>query len=568
MATSLLDAARFTAPGLDTEQHGLLASLDGMSDAFVAIDRDFLITHVNRAAEQLFGKPRATLVGANLLATVPEWLGGPFGLSLRASMRDNAPAAVEEYCAGYQAWFEARTFPTEKGMSIFVRDVTRARLAEQEREQLISAHERQEQALREQSEIAETLNRVGQLFARELDEKKLVQAITDAATIVTGAAFGAFMYNVTDERGERYRLYTLSGAPRELFHKFGMPRNTAVFGATFHGDGVVRVDDITKDPRYGRNAPHHGVPEGHLPVSSYLAVPVISREGSVLGGLFFGHSRPGVFTERSERLAVGLAAQAAVAMDNARLFQLSKQNEELQARRARQAALGSEVGQLIAAGGELNSILQRCAESVVRHLDAAFARIWLLDESEQLLQLRASAGLYRHLDGAHARVPVGMMKIGRIAEEGEPHLTNDVLNDPRIGDREWARREGMVAFAGYPLMIEEKAVGVLAMFAKRPLPSDTLAALASVATVLASSLQRRAELAERERLFSALNASKAELDGLVHRAEQEVVPALRALYSLLETPEPELPAAREKLRALNQLVEELLALALKTGPRR
>ena len=100
-----------------------------------------------------------------------------------------------------------------------------------------------------------------------------------------------------------------------------MPRNTAVFAPTFSGAGIVRSADITQDPRYGRREPHHGMPAGHLPVRSYLAVPVISRNGSVMGGLFFGHSKTDVFTDRSERWLVSLGAEAAVAIDNAELTQ-------------------------------------------------------------------------------------------------------------------------------------------------------------------------------------------------------------------------------------------------------
>ncbi len=179
---------------------------------------------------------------------------------------------------------------------------------------------RVEEALREEIRIVETLNRVGATLAAQLDLESLVQAVTDAATELTRAQFGAFFYNVLDDRGESYTLYALSGAPRAAFAGFPMPRNTAVFGPTFRGDGVVRSADITRDPRYGRNPPHLGMPTGHLPVRSYLAAPVISRSGEVLGGLFFGHEDPGVFTERDERLAVGIAAQAAIAIDNARLY--------------------------------------------------------------------------------------------------------------------------------------------------------------------------------------------------------------------------------------------------------
>jgi PAS domain S-box-containing protein len=177
-----------------------------------------------------------------------------------------------------------------------------------------------ERAAREQADALAIINELGQVIAAELDQKKVVQAVTDAATSLTGAQFGAFFYNQRDDRGDSYMLYTISGVAREEFSKFPMPRNTAVFAPTFSGDGVVRSDDITQDPRYGKNAPYHGMPKGHLPVRSYLAVPVISRLGEVIGGLFMGHGQVGVFKERAEVLARGLAAQAAVAMDNARLF--------------------------------------------------------------------------------------------------------------------------------------------------------------------------------------------------------------------------------------------------------
>lgn len=168
---------------------------------------------------------------------------------------------------------------------------------------------------------AELLNRIGPVLVSELHTDRLVQKVTDLATQLTGAEFGALFHNVINDEGESYTLYALSGAGRELFEKFPMPRNTAVFGPTFRGESVVRSDDITQDPRYGKNPPHNGMPEGHLPVKSYLAAPVISRSAEVLGGLFFGHSSPAKFTKQDEELVVGIAAQAAVAMDNARLFE-------------------------------------------------------------------------------------------------------------------------------------------------------------------------------------------------------------------------------------------------------
>jgi PAS domain S-box-containing protein len=172
-----------------------------------------------------------------------------------------------------------------------------------------------------------------------------------------------------------------------------------------------------------------------------------------------------------------------------------KRVEELQARRARQAALRADIHAAFSSGTEnaLQAILQRSAEAIVRHLDGAFARIWTLNDRQKVLELQASAGLYTRLDGEHARVPVGKLKIGLIAQERKPHLTNDVLNDNRISHPDWAKQERMVSFAGYPLLVEGRLVGVLAMFARNFLGQDTLEALESVADAIAQGIERKWE---------------------------------------------------------------------------
>src|ERR1700733_584723 len=183
----------------------------------------------------------------------------------------------------------------------------------------------------------EILLRVGRDIASELDLERAVQLVTDAATELTGAQFGSFFYNVLNAAGESYMLYTLSGVPKEAFSNFPMPRNTAVFAPTFAGEGVVRSDNIQEDPRYGHSAPHHGQPKGHLPVRSYLAVPVVSRSGEVVGGLFFGHSEIGRFGAEHEKLAQGVAAHAAIAIDNARLYRAAQ--DEIERRKKIEAML-------------------------------------------------------------------------------------------------------------------------------------------------------------------------------------------------------------------------------------
>src|SRR5262249_51043297 len=139
--------------------------------------------------------------------------------------------------------------------------------------------------LKENAAVTQALNEVGAIVASDLDRDKVVQAVTDIATQLIQAQFGAFFYNVVNERGESYMLYIFAGVPRDAFVNFPMLGNTEVFEPMFKGYGVVRSADIRSDPRYGRNALHFGMPRGHLPVRSYLAVPVKGRSGEVLGGL-------------------------------------------------------------------------------------------------------------------------------------------------------------------------------------------------------------------------------------------------------------------------------------------
>ncbi len=197
-----------------------------------------------------------------------------------------------------------------------------------------------EAELTEETRALQILNRASGLVAADHELELLVQTIVDAGVELTGAGFGAFFYNVIADEGDTLTLYALSGVAREAFSRFPMPRMTQVFAPTFNGDGTVRSDDILADPRYGHNEPYHGMPKGHLPVRSYLAVHVPSRSGEVLGGLFFGHPEPGKFDARMESLISGLAGQAAVAIDNARLFQ------EAQREIARRTVAESELQQL------------------------------------------------------------------------------------------------------------------------------------------------------------------------------------------------------------------------------
>ena len=184
----------------------------------------------------------------------------------------------------------------------------------------ISAMKAAERSLREQKRRLKILNRVARSVSSDLDLERIVQTATDMATEIAGAKYGAFFYNTPDGDGEPYLLYALSGAPREAFAGFGLPRSTALLDPAFQGRGPVRSDDIRQDPRYGQSEPPFGMPKGNLPVASYLAVPVVSKSGRVHGALFFGHDQPGIFTQEVEDIVTGIAAHTAIAIDNAQLL--------------------------------------------------------------------------------------------------------------------------------------------------------------------------------------------------------------------------------------------------------
>ena len=191
----------------------------------------------------------------------------------------------------------------------------------------ITATRRTEEALRDETRVLELLNKTGIMLSSTLDLQALVQAVTDAATQLSGAQFGAFFCNMTDDSGAPYLLYTASGEPPEAFDQMGLLR-ARMSSPTFRREESTRCDDAMADPLSEQISPYLGLLPGHLPVRSYLAVPVKSRFGKVIGDLFFGHSEVGVFSERAERLVVGIAAQAAVAIDNARLYEAAQRSAE------------------------------------------------------------------------------------------------------------------------------------------------------------------------------------------------------------------------------------------------
>jgi PAS domain S-box-containing protein len=293
----------------------LAAIVESSDDAIVSKTLDGIIMTWNASAERIFGYTAEEAVGQSILMLIPadrQHEEETILSRLRRGERIQHFETVRVRKDGSYLEISLSVSPVKDadgniiGAAKIARDIT--------------DRKRAERALREETRALELINETGVILASTLDLDKLLQSVTDSATQLCGAEFGAFFYNITDENGDSYLLYTLSGAPREAFQNFGHPRATPLFGPTFRGEKPIRSGDVLKDPRYGRMAPHHGMPPGHLSVRSYLAVPVISRAGEVIGGLFFGHSDKDVFSERDERTITSVASQAAIAIDNARLY--------------------------------------------------------------------------------------------------------------------------------------------------------------------------------------------------------------------------------------------------------
>lgn len=510
------------------------AILDFASYAIIATTPDGVITTFNPAAEKLLGYRAAELVGQQSLIILHD----PSELAERAQML--AEELAHPLAVGVEVLVTKARLnqPNESEWTYLRKDGTRlpvslsvSALRDAQGELTgflaiandITERKRAQERFTRQTALrlalsealADTNASPQQLLSQALEivaEKMQVELVRcwlhndKDDQLALQASVGTV--SLTDTTNQSFRQ---TGSPQGRISQIAQARkpllsNSAV-GLFEHGDSDSVLIEL--DSRPAAQSEQELAEAAGL--TSFAGYPLFTGE-RLLGVLAIYAQQP---FDADVLSALGAAADTLVlALERQRAQEERARLQAREAARANQhAALRIEISSALnQLDTTLPEMLQGCAQAVVNHLDATFARVWLLNESGDTLELQASAGLYTHTNGAHQFIPLGKFKIGAIAAEKKPQFTNDLSNDPSISDQEWAAREGITAFAGYPLLSQGRLLGVLAMFAKHELEPEVQNALAAVADQLMLGVERRKAEEARAALLANEQAARREAE--------------------------------------------------------
>jgi len=484
------------------------------SDGLLSIDEDSTVLFANPATERIFGHKVEKIIGQKLTMLMPEYLREVHRAGIDRYLETGRRHLNWEHIEVSGLHAEGHEFPLELSFG----------------------------------ESNQNGKRVFIGIARDITERKKAETILSESEERFAKAFNASPLILTISSLKDGRIIEVN-------------------------DTFVEVSGYTREETIGRTTLELGL--WMKTKERKLELEIVERVGQLRNVEYSFRIRSGeelVGLVSAERIEIGGESFALTVIQD---ITLRKQTEQALLERERLALLNSDVSHALIQNNSLQDILRHCTEAVVKHLDAAFARVWTLNKEENVLELQASSGMYTHLDGQHSRIPIGKFKIGLIAKERKPHLTNSVIGDARVSEQEWAKHEGMAAFAGYPLVVEKHLVGVVAMFARKPLTTQTLEALAAVSNTIALGIERKQTEAERERLLENEKALRREAEIANHAKDEFIAIVSHELRSPLnamlgwtrilqntpgdaQTTEHALNVIVRNARSQSKLIEDLL----------
>jgi signal transduction histidine kinase len=392
---------------------------------------------------------------------------------------------------------------------------------------------------------------VGRELVTELDLDALLDRVLWTARELTDARYAAI--GILNEQRTELAQFLTVGVDEKAQRAIGdLPRGRGVLGTLIEHPEPLRLADV------GHHPSSYGFPAGHPVMRSFLGVPIVIR-GQAWGNLYLTEKREGEFGERDEEAAVILADWAAVAIENARLYEISERRRLEAEKSFRGIEATRDVA--VAIGGDI--ALEHALELIVkrgRALVGARSLVIMLREGEELV-VQASAGHVREMRGA--RLPIAESTSGQVLERGRPERITDVAARLRIAPAEFGVADAQTALL-VPMLYRGEPLGVLAAFDRGEDGSvfseddeqllRTFAASAATAVALAQSVQA-------DRLRSSLAAADAERSRWARELHDETLQGLGGLRVLLSSAlrGDDLGQAQGAMRAAVEHIEQEIA---------